>query len=76
MALKAGLRFAGIKTVKHNIWKDPAHAAKVRAVADGNETVPTVIVGDHAMVNPSARQVKKAMKQLAPHLLSYRSLDS
>lgn len=69
MALKAGLRFAGIKTTKHNIWKDPADAAKVRGVANGNETVPTVFIGDHSMVNPTAGQVKKAMKQLAPHLL-------
>ncbi len=67
--MKASLWVAGISTTKHNIWADPADAAKVRAVADGNETVPTVFIGDHAMVNPSAGQVKKAMKKLAPHLL-------
>ncbi|MEM7321564.1 MAG: glutaredoxin domain-containing protein [Actinomycetota bacterium] len=69
MALKAGLRFAGISTVKHNIWDNPADAAKVRSVANGNETVPTVFIGGHAMVNPTARQVKKAARELAPHLL-------
>lgn len=69
MALKAGLWFAGVKTTKRNIWADPADAAIVRSVADGNETVPTVMIGDHAMVNPGAWQVKKAAKRLAPHLL-------
>ncbi|MEH0927297.1 glutaredoxin domain-containing protein [Micromonospora sp. CPCC 205558] len=35
-----------------DIWHDPAGAAAVRAVADGNETVPTVVLGDQAVVNP------------------------
>ena len=30
----------------------------VRSVANGNETVPTVIIGDIPMVNPSARRVR------------------
>ena len=33
-------------------------AAVVRSVANGNETVPTVTVGDVSMVNPSARHVR------------------
>ena len=52
-----------------NIWADPAAAARVRAVADGNETVPTVFVGDRAMVNPSVDQVESALREFAPHLL-------
>ncbi|GAA2629538.1 glutaredoxin domain-containing protein [Dactylosporangium fulvum] len=35
-----------------DIWRDPAGAAEVRAVAGGNETVPTVVVADEARVNP------------------------
>jgi mycoredoxin len=35
-----------------NIWKDPEAAAAVRAVAAGNETVPTVVAGGESMVNP------------------------
>ena len=58
-----------MKTTKRNIWADPADAAVVRSVADGNETVPTVLIGSHAMVNPTAGQVKKAARRLAPHLL-------
>ncbi len=69
MALKAGLWFAGVTTTKRNIWTDPADAAAVRAVAGGNETVPTVMIGDRALVNPTARGVKRAVAELAPHLL-------
>jgi mycoredoxin len=35
-----------------DIWADPDGAASVRTVAGGNETVPTVITHDEAMVNP------------------------
>ncbi|MEU7799007.1 glutaredoxin domain-containing protein [Micromonospora arborensis] len=35
-----------------DIWHDPAGAAAVRAVADGNETVPTVVLAGQAVVNP------------------------
>lgn len=43
-----------------NIWDDPKAAAFVRSVAKGNEVVPTVVVGDVAMVNPSAAEVVAA----------------
>lgn len=35
-----------------NIWRDPAGAAAVRAVTGGDETVPTVLAGGEAVVNP------------------------
>ncbi|MFB6935391.1 glutaredoxin domain-containing protein [Streptomyces chartreusis] len=35
-----------------NIWRDPAGAAAVRAVNDGNETVPTVVVAGQPHTNP------------------------
>ncbi|MFF8521813.1 glutaredoxin domain-containing protein [Streptomyces werraensis] len=42
-----------------DIWRDPAAAAAVRAVADGNETVPTVVLPDgRARVNPDAEWVR------------------
>lgn len=50
-----------------NIWEDPSAAATVRAYANGNETVPTVVIGapgsDSAvgLVNPTARQVLAAL---------------
>ena len=53
----------------HNIWEDPAAAAFVRSVANGNETVPTVMVGDTSMVNPTPAQVMAALADCAPQLV-------
>lgn len=53
----------------HNIWDEPDAAAQVRAVANGNETVPTVMVGDEAMVNPSVRDIMATVQRVAPHLI-------
>lgn len=68
MALRGPLRRSGLPLREVDIWKDPAAAARVRSVADGNETVPTVFVGSHAMVNPSMRQVLAAVRDHAPNL--------
>lgn len=57
MMLERGLGKANVTLDKRNIWEDPDAAAFVRSVAGGNETVPTVRVGDTSMVNPSAKQV-------------------
>ncbi|MEB3033386.1 glutaredoxin domain-containing protein [[Mycobacterium] nativiensis] len=51
------LRRSGLRLREINVWEDRDAAARVRAVADGNETVPTVFIGERAMVNPSVRQV-------------------
>jgi glutaredoxin len=45
-----------------DIWADPDGAASVRAVADGNETVPTVVHGNQAMVNPKPEQVRELVR--------------
>jgi mycoredoxin len=57
------LRRHRIRMVEINIWEDRQAAARVRSVADGNETVPTVFVGSHAMVNPSVLQVLAALDE-------------
>ncbi|MEV4704637.1 glutaredoxin domain-containing protein [Actinoplanes sp. NPDC049316] len=44
-----------------DIWQDPEGAAAVRAVADGNETVPTVILAGAAHVNPDPRWLRSAL---------------
>ena len=67
--LRRNLDKAGIETVDHNIWDDPEAAAKVRFYANGNETVPTVVVGDVGLVNPSIGQLGEHLQQFAPHLL-------
>lgn len=49
-----------------NIWEDEDAAATVRSIANGNETVPTVVVGEVGLVNPSAREVLVAVSDQAP----------
>jgi mycoredoxin len=41
-----------------DIWSDPEAAASVRAVAGGNETVPTVVTPGESYVNPSPQLVR------------------
>lgn len=60
----------GLPVSKVNIWEDRAGAARVRSIADGNETVPTVVVGDDMMVNPRVGQVLDAVRRSAPDLLT------
>jgi glutaredoxin len=69
MALDRGLTKAGVPMNKLNIWEDTGHAETVRSVANGSESVPTVIVGQTAMVNPRMRQVVDALRLEAPHLV-------
>ena len=54
------LRRSGLVLREVNIWEDPEAAVRVRSIAGGNETVPTVFIGDQALVNPSMRQVLQA----------------
>ena len=66
VSLRRGLRRAGVATVEHDIWASTAAAARVRAVNGGDETVPTVIVGTQSLVNPSVRQVVRALEAEYP----------
>lgn len=68
-SLRRQLDKLGIERVEHNIWDEPAKAAVVRDHANGNETVPTIVVGDVGMVNPSAAAVAAHLARHAPHLL-------
>lgn len=69
MMLRRGLNKAGVDYQEVDIRQDPEAAAFVRSVADGNETVPTVDVAGHAMVNPGTAQVLKAVAAHAPDLM-------
>lgn len=69
MMLRPQVHQAGLPVREFNIWEDADAAARVRTVADGNEVVPTVIVGDHALVNPSIADVVSAVAEHAPSLL-------
>ena len=44
-----------------NIWEDPDAAEFVRSVNRGNELVPTLVVGDIVLSNPSPDQVRAAL---------------
>lgn len=44
-----------------DIWRDPAGAAVVRAVNDGNETVPTVVVTGRPYTNPDPEWVREQL---------------
>jgi mycoredoxin len=63
------LKFTRLRYRKVDIRKDPDAGAFVRSVADGNETVPTVVVAGRALVNPSKRQLIEAVRAHAPHTL-------
>ncbi len=64
--LRRGLRPADLPRPEINIWKDPVAAAAVCAHAGGQETVPTVTVGDLVMVNPTTDEVIDAARAAAP----------
>ena len=55
--LRRGLRRRGIPFAEINIRHDTVAAATVRAHANGTETVPTVRIGGHWLVNPTAATV-------------------
>jgi mycoredoxin len=63
--LRADLGAAGLSYRERNIWQDPAAAAAVRAVANGNETVPTINIGDVWMVNPSIEEIQQVLHAAA-----------
>lgn len=53
-----------------DIWADRDAAATVRGITGGNETVPTVVIGPRALVNPGAAEVQAVLAAQAPHLVS------
>ena len=69
MRLERGLTDAGVPFAKLNIWEDDEHAAFVRSVADGNETVPTLRIGSASLVNPSVNEVIDTMRRETPDLV-------
>ena len=60
--LRLVLRLHRLSVHQVNIWEDPDAAAFVRSVADGNETVPTVVIDGRPIVNPAPSQVVAALR--------------
>lgn len=52
--LERGLSNAGLEYERRNIWEDEEAAQFVRMANDGNETVPTVVIGTDVYTNPPA----------------------
>lgn len=61
--LRLALWFRRLPARWVNIWDDPDAAAFVRSVANGNETVPTVVIDGRAFVNPPPGQVVTAARR-------------
>ena len=64
------LKFTRLRYRKVDIRKDAAARAYVRSVADGCETVPTVVVAGQALVNPSKRELLEVVAARAPEALA------
>ncbi len=64
--LLRSLERSGLDVQLRNIWDSQDDAAFVRSVANGNETVPTVVIGDHALVNPTGDDVLRTVAEVAP----------
>lgn len=67
--LRRSLDSAGIERVEHDIWADTDDAATVRRHANGNETVPTVVIDGVGFVNPSASELVSYLGEHHPDLL-------
>lgn len=63
--LRVDLADAGMTWTERDIWQDPQAATAVRAVADGNETVPTINVGDVWLVNPTVDEIRNVLPKAA-----------
>lgn len=66
------LRSLGVPARWHNIWEDDDARQRVRRAAGGNDTVPTIVVGDRTLVAPSRAQLVATLRARAPHLVSER----
>ncbi|GAC1609950.1 MAG: hypothetical protein NVS3B26_14060 [Mycobacteriales bacterium] len=60
-SLRRGLKKRGIPSSWRDIWTDGDARAIVRSINRGNETVPTVRIGELTLANPSAAQIEKLL---------------
>jgi glutaredoxin len=64
---------AGVVTTLHNIWEDDDARSFVQSHNRGNETVPTVAIGDVVVTNPDPGAFIDALRQRYPALLAEAS---
>jgi mycoredoxin len=61
---------AGVVTALHNIWEDDDARSFVQAHNHGNETVPTVAIGDLVLTNPDPAAFIDSLQQKYPSVIS------
>ncbi len=61
LRLRAGLRLTRTAHQLVDVWEDPEASAFVKRHHGGDELVPTVVVGDRVLSNPSVRDVRRAL---------------
>jgi mycoredoxin len=71
--LLAVLEHAGTPIRLHNIWSDDEARAFVRSQNKGNETVPTVRIGDMVTTNPDPARLVSFIEERFPALASKAS---
>lgn len=49
-----------------NVWQDEEANAQVRAVNNGNELTPTVLLGDQILRNPTAAELRERLTSAGP----------
>jgi len=74
--LRRALARQGVRYEAIDIWQDPDARAFVRSVANGDETVPTVRLGQEVMVNPGLADLLATIRGQAPQLMGTTSSSS
>jgi glutaredoxin len=64
--LRQVLILARVPVTWRDIWREEQAAAYVRSVAEGNETVPTVVLDGKVYVNPVPGKLLAMIKQSHP----------
>jgi mycoredoxin len=61
---------SGVQVRLHNIWDDGEARSFVQRHNRGNETVPTVAVGDDVVTNPSPKDFVEQLRREHPALVA------
>lgn len=68
-SLSMSLARLGVPFREVDVWEDREASAFVRSVAGGHETVPTVVVGEVPLVNPTVHDIMALAATEAPELV-------
>ena len=68
-SLSTSLARLGVPFREVDVWEDPEASTFVRSITGGHETVPTVVVGDVPLVNPTVHDIMAVAASEAPELV-------